>query len=312
MSVNLKIVITFCLLTLVLAFLALPRVTLGFASDNSTITVNVGQLTEITVLPTSLSWSGVAPGQHGSVQYLDIRNTGSVNVSQVFAYVSTLDNETYRPYGTDNITAYAATGVIMIRNETNASIYYAGRMEWNWTEDITYKNLGQLGSGACTNTNTNCSWGFVRNTSFEYMWAISNGTSADESGLCNYTSTQLALESDADTGASDSSTRTPTTDGISNDGADLSYSYFRITRAAHLLEDSCVAVAKNCDYIYLYKYDRRNNAQTTDFDTCTNSRYLQLGNMMPKDEHTITLNAYVPSGIPDGNMGAGIIFIEAT
>jgi hypothetical protein len=310
MSVNLKIVITFCLLTLVAALLALPKVTLGYASDNSTISVNVGQVSEITVLPTSLSWANIPPGGDGTTQSLDIQNTGSTPVSQIHAYVSTLDNETTRPYGGDAVEDYAATGVVVIRNETNTSIYFAGRIEWNWTEDISYKDISALGNGACDGGADNCSWGFIRNSSYEYMWAISNGTDATESGFCNLTDAQLALESDEDTGAVDGSTRTPTTGDITNNGADAYWSYFHVTRADHLLADSCVAVSWNCTKIYLYKYDMRSGA-TDDFDTCTYARYLQETDLNPREEHTITLNVYMPYGIPDGNMATGIIYVEA-
>ena len=311
MNVNLKIVITSCLLMLVAAVLTFPRVTWGQASDNSTISVSIGQISEITVLPTSLSWVAVAPGEAGGTKLLDIKNTGSENVSQIHAYMSTLDNETVRPYGSDDVTAYAATGIIVIRNETNSSIHFAGRLEWNWTEDISYKDLSNLGSGACSSADHNCSWGFIRNSSYEYMWAISNGTDATGSGLCNYTDAQLALENDTDTGASDGSTRTPDSSGITNNGADASYSYFSVNRDGHVLDGACVAIAKDCDKIYLYKYDMRSTVGTTDFDTCSNARYVQIENLVPRAEHTLTLDAYAHYGLPDGSMATGIIYIEA-
>jgi hypothetical protein len=310
MNVNSKIVITFCLLTLVVSFLTLPRVTWGYASDNSTVSVNVGAVSEITVVPTAVSWSGVAPGSEDTPVSLDVRNTGSNTVSQLHAYMSTLDNETFRPYGGDTVGDYAATGVIMISNESNATMYYAGRIEWNWTEDITYKDITALGATAC-DAGHNCSWGFIRNSSYEFMWAASNGTDLLETGLCNFTDSQLILEDDVDTGASDGSTRTPTITGITNDGADGNWSYFTVSRANHLLEHTCVALSQNCTKLYIYKYDMRSDASGGDFDTCSNAAYLQLGTMAPRDEHTITLNTYMPYGIPDGNMAAGIIYVEA-
>ena len=310
MSVNLKIVVTFCLLTLVAALLALPKVTLGYASDNSTISVNVGQASEITVLPTSLSWSGVAPGTESSSQTLDIKNTGSENVSQIHAYVTTITNETTRPYGTDEVSNYAATGVIMISNESNATIYFAGRKEWNWTENVSYMNLVNLGAGACK-AGYNCSWGFIRNTSYEYLWAASNGTSVDEAPFCNFTDAQLLFENDTDTGAVDGSTRTPDAAGMTANGADLNFSYWSMQRGDHFLSDSCIALHRSCQWIYLYKFDRRSSADNLDFDTCSNSRDLQQIALPPRDVHTVTLNVYMPVGIPDGDMAAGGIYVEA-
>jgi hypothetical protein len=307
---SVKIIAILFPLLLLGVLLTFPRPTVGYASDNSTLYVNIEQISEITVYPPSLSWS-LPPCRASTPKLLDVRNTGSLNVSDIHAYVSTLDNETIRPYGQDNASWYTANSLITIRNETNASIYFAGRLEWNWTEDISYKDLTELGSGACTSAGHNCSWGFVRNTSYEYLWAISNGTDPSETGLCNFTDTQLALENDTDTGASDGSTRTPCKTGITNNGADASYSYFSINREGHLLEGSCVAISAACDKIYIYKYDMRSNSGTTDFDTCSNARYVQVGNLVPRAEHTLTLDAYAHYGIPDGTMGTGIIYIEA-
>ena len=291
------------LFLLVAALVMFPRATLGFASDNTTISVIIQQLTEITVDPPSLSFS-TPPCRQAGQKLLDIRNTGSVNVSQIHAYVSTLDNETYRPYGMDNGTAYASTGLLVVQNETNSTIYWAGRLEWNWTEDISNKDMSNMGNGCTVAGGGNCSWGFVRNSSYEYMWAVSNGTG----GYCNTTGTELGLEPDEDNGTAAS--RTPEITSITRNSGDSGYSYFSVDRVGHLLEDHCVAVDWNCSKIYIYKYDKR-TAAGTNFNSCTNSRFVQIGNMPPNDVHTLTLDVYAPCGIPDGDLSTGIIYIEA-
>jgi hypothetical protein len=310
LSFTVRTIALMVLFLVVMSLFTLPRLTFGYASDNSTISVIIEAIAEITVSPPSLSWS-VPPCRSAGIKYLDIRNTGSLNVSQLHAYMSTLDNETIRPYGTDDPSNYAATSMIVLRNETNASMYWGGRVEWNWTEDISNKDLSGLGTGACDANADNCSWGFIRNTSYEYMWAISNGSSlldGNEPAFCNYSNAQLALESDVDNGTVES--RTPSTSGITNDGADSNWSYFSIDTPGHLLEDHCVAVSWNCSKLYIYKYDKR-TASSTNFDTCANSDYVQVTNTTPYDVHTMTLDVYAPCGIPDGALSTGIIYLEA-
>jgi hypothetical protein len=72
--------------------------------------------------------------------------------------------------------------VIVFRNETYSSYYFAGRIEWNETEDISYMIK--------TGVTTPKAWGFFRNTSFEYNWLLGNGTG----GLCNNSGAQFAIE----------------------------------------------------------------------------------------------------------------------
>jgi hypothetical protein len=300
MKMSQKIVITLYFLLLVAILLTFPKATFG-AADNATINVTVGDISEITVDPSFLGWT-VSPCDASVAKLLDIRNTGSLNVSQIYAYVSTLNNETSRPYGKDIASLYAATGVIVLRNETDSPMYFAGRLEWNWTEDISNKDLSNMGAG-CTGVGGNCSWGFVRNTSYEYMWAVSNGTG----GVCNESGTQLGLESDLDNGTAGS--REPETGGIGTVQTVPDYGIFSITRSSHLLTNSCVAVSRDCQKIYIYKYDKRT---TPNFNGCTLASYVQGDNLVPYDVHTLTLNAYVPCGIPAGDLATGHIYIVAT
>jgi len=295
-----SIVSAFVLVAAFFTFLTFPKTTFG-AADNSTLNVTIQDLSEITVSPTILTWSAY-PCKSTQTKLLDIRNTGSLNVSQIYAYVSTLDNETSKPYGKDLASLYAGTGLIVVRNETDSPMYFAGRLEWNWTGDISNKDLSNMGA-ACTGSPGNCSWGFVRNTSYEYMWAVSNGTG----GVCNESGTQLGLESDVDNGTAES--RTPTTGGIGTVQTVPDYGLFSITRSSHLLTNSCVAVSRDCQKIYIYKYDKRT---TPNFNGCTLASYVQGDNLVPYDVHTLTLDVYAPCGLPAGNLAVGNIYIVAT
>ncbi len=287
------------------ALFAIPKLTRGVpAADNTTISVDVQSISEITLYPSTITWTGVGPGHAGGQVNLDIVNTGSKNVSQIYAYVSTLNNETSRPYGTDDASKYAATGVIVLKNETDSNIYFAGRLEWNWTEDISSADLSNVGgtNGPCDGGPGNCSWGWFRNTSYEYVWAVSNGTN----GLCNNTGTQFGIEDDADDGTT--STRTPITTNINRDGGDSDYSYFSVNRATSPLYGSCVAVSTDCQKIYIYKYDKRTSPN---FNSCNNVRYVHNNTLTPRETHTLTLDAYVPYGTPYGNLATGAIYVVA-
>ena len=65
------------------------------ASDYMNVTVNISQVSEITVLPTSLSWTtgalgSITPGTDSTPQNILIKNTGSMNVSQLYLNASTI------------------------------------------------------------------------------------------------------------------------------------------------------------------------------------------------------------------------------
>jgi len=249
-----------------------------------TVEVSISGVSQITVVPTYLTFYGLTPGSFSAESKIDIINTGSNNVSQIFAYPDTLDDEAVRPYGIANSTYYAAGGVLVIRNETNLNRFWAGRIEWNSTEDIS--NMVK------TAVTAPAAWGFFRNTSFEYNWLVGNDTAP--AGACNTTGVRFAIEDDVDNGTTAS--RTPTTTNIVQDGLDSNYVYFSIGATRTALPNHCVAVSADCSKIYVYKYDRRSG-----FSTCLNSNYLQQFSLQPGQVHTMNISAWIPLGIPATN-----------
>jgi hypothetical protein len=229
------------------------------------------------------------------VNYTDVKNTGSVNITNIYIYASTLTDENERPYGSDNPRKYAATGLIKVRNETDNIPQFIGRIEWNWTDVIDGADFSAITSPKA--------WGFYKNTSFEYVWAVGNGTN----GLCNGTGAQFAIEDDWDKGTT--ATRTPTIDGVTWNGGDANFGYFSVSgRAAFGGDNVCVAVAADCSKIYIYKYDKRPG-----FQTCGNSQYLATRQFAPGDILRITYIApYVPKGIPAGTLKEGTLTIVAS
>ena len=283
-----KLLFTLLMLTVFLLYSMSTKA----ASDSATVDVTIQAVSQITLSPPLLTWT-VQPGQAGSPSSLDITNTGSLNVTNIYAYVDTLTDESTRPYGSTNATDYAAGGVIVFKNETLNEYFFAGRIEWNSTEDIS--NMVKTG------VTSPVAWGFFRNTSYEYNWLLGNGTD----GYCNNTGAQFAIEDDVDNGTA--ATRTPTTTNINMDGGDENYGYFSINRATAPLYGSCVAASYDCTKIYIYAYDKRSG-----FDTCANSRYIQESDLAPKQVHTLTLNVYVPLGIPNGTMNTSTFTVYAS
>ena len=287
------------LLTFILAIMLSSSIAMSQtppAEKNTTIDVSVQAVAEITVYPTVLSWTNVTPGSAGGTKYVDVINTGSLNVSLLYAYVDTLTDETFRPYGIDNSTNYAVGGVITMINKTNPDKYYfAGRIEWNWTEVVSNANFTNINGYHAV------AWGFFRNTSREYFWGVANGTG----GLCNESGAVFGVSDSIDNGSMEA--RTPLASSITRNGGDANYSYFSVSRSTAPLSGYCVAVNATCNNIYIYKYDKRPG-----FSTCANSRYLKAVNMTPSNVENITLDVFVPRGMPAGSLTTATLTCSAS
>jgi hypothetical protein len=262
-------------------------------SNSTTVNVSIGSVSEITVSPTALNWTGVSPGTQGVMQSLNIKNTGSLNVTNIYAYVSSLSDEPNRPYGTGNAANYSTGALITFKNSTNTNYYFAGRIEWNWTSDPGNKDLSAFTSPV--------SYGFYKNTSFEYLWALGNGTGTGAAVYCNNSGAQLGVSAYADNGTT--VTRTPAAN--SRDSGDANYGYWAIGSGP--LSGSCVAAYYDCTKIYIYKYDKRNG-----FGSCSNAYYMQEEALVPGDAQTLTLSAFIPYGLPNGYLNQSTFTVVAT
>ena len=302
---------TFSLLTAVFvtSFVVLYVLPVAMAqTDTVTVNVNIAQVSEITVNPTTLNFT-TNPGTATAETTLGIQNTGSLNVSHVYATVDTLVTEPVSTQGSANSQDFAASGVMKIENETVDTQYWAGRLEWNNSEPIT-----NLVTSAVTDFNASFS-GFIRNTSFEYLFIVGNGTAPDQNAtdyLCNNTDVEFAYTTLPDNGTT--VTRTPATIGATNDGADESWAYFSINNASSILDGHCVATYFDCSKIYIYRYDKTNTFGTGNFGTCTNSEWLNELNLVPGATHSINMSANLPLGIPanPGALNTSVLTIQAS
>jgi hypothetical protein len=231
----------------------------------------------------------VIVGTAGGSKNITLKNTGSVNVTSIFGWADTLEDETTRPYGSDNPASYAAGGVLTLRNETDAKYYYLGRIEWNWTQDIPTHDWSAV--------TTPVAWGYFRNMSNDYVWVLGNGSTG-----CNASNAQFSIETDIDTGSV--STRTPdntvTLTATTNNAS--SWSYATITTGT--LAGLCIAAYKDCTRVFVYKFDRRSA-----FNDC--GKYLYADQLAPGSTIDLKIDAWVPRGIPSGNLTRATLTVEA-
>jgi len=298
MNRRLLVFISFLVFLVFFAVFTIINIEPVFAYVNTTVAidVNVTQAASITVWPQTLNWTSVNTGGTGGIQYLTVKNAGSLNVSNIYAYVDTLSSEPVRPYGLAYSKNYSAGGVITLKNETDSKLYFAGRIEWNWTQDIP----NHLWTSALT-TSTAAAWGYFRNASSDYVWVLGNTTG----GRCNESNSQFSIETDVDLGTQ--ATRTPdntfTLTASSNDPEN--WAYASITSGP--LAGHCVAATTDCKKIYIYNFDKRSA-----FTGCTNAEYLQAANLVPGYTIILSLDAWVPNGYPAGFLNQTIMTIYAT
>ena len=279
---------------LVLTFLGIFSTTAFAMESNVSVEVTVTALTEITVTPTVLNWSGVTPGAAGGTKSVEIKNTGSSNITNLYSYMSTITNETTSPYGLSTAQSYSAGGIIAFRNSSQTTYWWAGRQEWNWTQTIqnTDRSAVTIPSRAAE--------GFFRNASVSYYWTVGNGTNTTGSLGCNNTGAIFAISDAVDNG--NVTTRTPSATSITADGRDENFTYFSVNRGSSFLNGACVAVSANCNRVYVYKFDKRTAAQGFDGNKCNNAVYINAGPIAPSDIEAITADAWIPKCIPAGTL----------
>jgi hypothetical protein len=258
------------------------------ASNTTDIDVNVSSFSQITLYPNYLNWTNIIAGTAGGHKNITVKNTGSVNVSSIYGWVDTLEDETTRPYGSDDPTSYAAGGVLTIMNETESKYFYLGRIEWNWTQDISSHDWSAVTSPI--------SWGYFRNMSNDYVWVLGNGTAG-----CNDSDAQFSYETDIDLGTI--ATRKPdNTFTLTKATYNESWSYVKITSGT--LADHCIAAYYDCQKVFIYKFDRRKG-----FDDC--GKFIYDTQLAPGNTIILMVDAWVPRGIPAGNLTRATLTIEA-
>jgi hypothetical protein len=272
------------------AFLiTLTKPVFSATTNQTNVTVQIAQVCQITVAPTNHTWFNVNPGSEGGLKTLNIKNSGSQNLTNIYAYVDTIEVETTNPIPTGDASKYASGGVLVLNNGTN--FYYVGRLEWNVSKPA--------GAGTTYCNPTWSTWGWYRNATVgNYLWCMVNASD----GTCNSTNAKIYIETDPDTG--DPSTREPDKGG-SPTNAFQDWAVYTFSEGP--LNGHCVAIYKDCTKMYIYEYDKRTNPN---FGSCGGASYVRSESLTPSSEFSVNLDVWVPKGIPAGWLASNWLTIQ--
>jgi len=301
-----KIAATFGLFTFSM-MLALSPVSLVAQNivDNMTLDINISQISSMEVLPGENAWFNTDPGGNGTIMNLTIKNSGSTNMSGIYMSVNTYWIETDNPLGKGNVSKYAASGFIVIRNETETLEYFPlGRLEWNLTEIMDTEVLN-LGAGV-----TKWAHGWYRlSNGNEYLWKLENGTQTGGNNLgswCNTTDTNLVIKLNPENGTSYNRNLAVAVATGSTDYANENWTFFYFSSGP--LKGRCAAAYYDCTRIYLYKYDMADG-----FKECNSAAYLTAKELAPGSRMTkIKIKPSIPRGIPAGDTKTSVLTIYAS
>ncbi|MEM7825368.1 MAG: hypothetical protein QW412_00730 [Candidatus Aenigmatarchaeota archaeon] len=284
--------IVFLVLVVILGMtflLSTTRQAFSETSNQTNVTVEVKGVCQITVAPTNHTWFSVTPGTEGNVKTLNIINSGSKNLTNIYAYVDTIEKEVSNPIPLGVPSAYASGGVLVLK--TTGNFFYVGRLEWNVTKPV--------GAGG-TNCQNAATWGWYRNATVgNYLWCMVNSSD----GTCNGTNAAIYIETDPDNG--EQNTREPDNGGSISPKENWGlYNFLTGPLSGH-----CVAIYKDCTKMYIYKYDKRTDPS---FGDCTGTSYIRETTLTPSSEFSVDLNVWVPEGIPAGWLASSWLTIEGT
>ena len=319
----------FLSLLLILFALGVPSlVTPASSGDNVTVSVNVSNVTQITVIPPSITWTLVEPGANTAPTNVTVKNTGGASISTVYVTSDARVVESSNPLGTNNPSLYSSSGVIMILNETSgANFTHVGRVEWNLTHLFGGVILNLAGNVL------NWSYGWYRNATDdtanqtndvadnEFLWKVENGTcgsvqAASATAWCNCTDATFTIlgfpENSTSTSITTSRDFSSSTyrQSVTATSANQQYAVFDVGSTPGdygPLAGYCVAVPTNCKTIFIYKYD------PVTLGACNSDTYLASSVLAPGNElNTTRLIASVPLGTPGGTLASGQIGFTAT
>jgi hypothetical protein len=305
---NMKFKIMLLGMFLLLGLLSLPSIVHADASDNVTIQVTIASVAALELNETTIDYSSVAPAANSTRNWdIEITNTGSAALINIYAHVFTINNETSTTRGGAG-TAYAATGFLMIKNGTSASTaegyWYAGHLTWNMSTNDNGAGYTLTAITAADNRSYGDLWtgggGATSGTEDLYYWQMLNGTSSSKVGaFCNGTDTSFKVQ--ATQGTKDVAGGTAATTAT----AGLTWSTW--TYASGPLAGYCVATYFDCTKFYLYRYDLNST-----FPTCASAGYMFPASLGAGAKQTFSTKMVVGTGVGTGAAKAGALQVYAT
>lgn len=291
MSLNFRIA------SVILAMLAMlmPAALAVAVTDTVSVAVTVSSSAEITVLPSSFSATTASIRADTSATNFVIKNTGTTNVTNTFAYVSTITDEATNPLGTGQAAKYAAGGFIMLSPNTSTHQQHIGRLEWNLTSIPASMNCG-LSSA----TIWGCGWYRNATAGGDFLWSVRNatGTLLDTTTAANSKLiVSSASEANINTGTSLNRTLGDSIAEAEFSGTqvDAVNGYVIFEPTSGPLNGYCVAAKSDATKIFIYEFDQRT---TPNFAVCGSDSFVRSSALPPGEEQIFNLVASVPAGVP--------------
>lgn len=290
---------------ILLAAISIVPLTSSYTTNDTVIiNVTIQPFAEITVVPISLTWVQ-NPGTDGEVYNLTMWNTGSVNLSQIYAYPNTTEVESSNPIPAGVSSQYASGGFIFIKNETNLAWWHMGRQEWNMSQVLSGEILN------LSSDTTKYGHGWYKNVSAPpsgedstYLWKIENGTD----GYCNDTGAIFKIKKDPENRTTEQRDLTVNLAAETFESAGANWATWKFSDGP--LAGHCLATYKDCDRIYIYKYDWYDT--TNRFPSCTQRNYLRSNTLVPGESSKVWMFASVPEGTPAGETAITVVTFIAT
>jgi hypothetical protein len=270
----------------------LPTDILADATNTTVIQVNISEVAQISVSPSSISWTQIAPGTNGSVQRITVRNTGSTTFSNgIYVSVNSFANTTSNPTAGDDPRKYMAGSFLAISNTTdltNDKYWFVNQISWN---ESTYPNPSNPNPGATM-------WGYYQNKTNSWLWEFKPSTGETS---CRNGTGGAGLKIIPTAGSKDISTASTAT-FITNDTAWGTWNV-----SAGPLQEYCIAVHTSCNYIMVYKFD-----MNTSLPNCWNKGYIAPGSFTPGTEKYFDVHPNIPNGVPAGTVTNSTVTFTAS
>lgn len=288
-------------------------------SNDTDVNLTIQQETAVTVTPAIFDFENMQLGETNfsdiAALTLQIENTGTTNLTNIYAGPNTLSSEQDNPLGTGQPLQYAAGRFLWVLNDTSTQSWgwhHAGHITWNITEQS-----GGEPSGITEPTGAPVAHGFYRNASGNYLWAMRNDTT---NVGCDETGASLVIKN-----TKDSDTDRDLTSDVSTYNVQAANANWGLAGVGQdptepvsggPLNGHYVALSADCTKAYVFRWDSPSNIPDPDGAGGTQSNEL-VGNssrshITPGEVYQARLGAAVHFGVPDGSTNQTILTITAS
>lgn len=289
-------------------------------TNTANISVTIAALTLVDAAPEKLVFNETAlnPGSVGTgsgnlwlkERYnrpgsIQIENIGSTNITNIWFNTT---YESSNPFGTGDPLNYDSANFVVISKYQAEDYYFVNRVDYNESTALVY-----------VNTPLGWRYGRIRNTTYEYFWAVANQTTMP---ACNTTTLRMGINYHSQT--VDGSLNFDSTEGAVEDTDYDEYTlvdagwtgggnvgYANINDAGNPWNGYCVAVWNCGEKVMLYKW----NKDAPGGGTCANADYFwdntTDGNLYPGNSTIADVHVNIPYGVMMGTAKEGTLTILA-